>query len=69
MQANTQTHTAWRSKPNGDIAYVEWIGNGQQKGDRYSYTSDVSKAKAMTEAQCKAFCAYMKECATVGFWC
>lgn len=64
---NTQTHTAWRTLGNS-IGYVEWIGNGQQKGDRYSYTSDVNKAKPMTEAQCKAFCAYMKECCTVGFW-
>ena len=69
MQAITQTHTAWRSKPNGDISYVASIGNGQQKGDRYSYTGDESKAKPMTESQCRAFCAYMKECDTVGFWC
>lgn len=65
---NTQTHKAWRFFNDGSIGYVEWIGNGQQKGDRYSYVSDESKAKPMTEAQCRAFCAYMKECATVGFW-
>ena len=64
---NTQTHTAWRTL--GDsIGYVETIGNGQQKGDRYSYTQDHTKAKQMTEAQCRAFCAYMKDCSTVGFW-
>lgn len=65
---NTQTHTAWRMFNNGKIGYVEWIGNGQHKGDRYSYTSEESKAKPMTEAQCRAFCAYMKDCGTVGFW-
>lgn len=65
---NTATHTAWRNLGNS-IGYVETISNGQQKGDRYSYTSDLTKAKPMTEAQCKAFCAYMKDCATVGFWC
>ena len=65
---NTQTHTAWRMFNNGTIGYVEWIGNGQHKGDRYSYTSDESKAKPMTEAQCRAFCAYMKDCGSVGFW-
>ena len=61
------THTAWRFLANG-IAYVEWIGNGKQRGDRYSYTPDVDKAKKMTEAQCKAFCSYMRECAAVGYW-
>ena len=62
-------YKAWRYSNDGTPAYVEWIGNGQQKGDRYSYTSDESKAKPMTERQCKAFCSYMKECGTVGFWC
>ena len=65
---NTQTHTAWRMFNNDTIGYVEWIGNGQHKGDRYSYISEESKAKPMTEAQCRAFCAYMKDCGTVGFW-
>ena len=66
---NTQTqHTAWRSFNNGSIGYVESISNGQQKGDRYSYTGSVEKAKPMTEAQCRAFCVYMKECSSVGFW-
>jgi hypothetical protein len=63
----TPQHTAWRTLGNA-TAYVEWIGNGQQKGDRYSYTGDVNKAKQMTEKQCRDFCAYMRECATVGFW-
>jgi len=65
---NTQTHIAWRMFNNGTVGYVEWIGNGQHKGDRYSYTSDESKAKPMTAAQCRAFCAYMKDCNAVGFW-
>jgi hypothetical protein len=63
----TAHHTAWRTLGNR-IAYVEHIGNGQQRGDRYSYTGDVNKAKQMTEKQCRDFCAYMRECATVGFW-
>lgn len=67
MNTTTSTHHAWRTLGNA-TAYVEWIGNGQQKGDRYSYTGDVSKAKPMTEKQCRDFCAYMRECATVGFW-
>lgn len=66
---DTTNHTAWRMFNGGRIGYVEWVGNGQHKGDRYSYTSEEGKAKPMTEAQCRAFCAYMKECATVGFWC
>ena len=66
---NTQIHTAWRNKIDGSTLYVEHIGNGQHTGDRYSYTSEESKAKPMTEAQCRAFCVYMKDCATVGFWC
>lgn len=65
---STQTHTAWRTKADGSTWYVESVGNGQQQGDRYSYTDKVDQAKQMTEAQCRAFCAYMKDCATVGFW-
>lgn len=61
-------HKAWRFTPNGRLVYVEWIGNGQQKGDRYSYTSKEENAKAMTEHQCKLFCSYMRDCDTVGFW-
>lgn len=61
-------HTAWRVNLDGSIRYVEWVGNGQQRGDRYSYTSDESKAKPLTEAQCRAFCTYMQECGSVGFW-
>lgn len=61
-------HKAWRFAPNGSIMYVEWVGNGQQKGDRYSYTGDEAKAKPLTEQQCRAFCAYMRDCGTVGFW-
>lgn len=61
------THSAWRFTQS-KIAYVEWIGNGQQKGDRYSYTSNVDNAKKLTEAQARAFCKYMQDCGTVGFW-
>lgn len=69
MKTMKQTnHTAWRFFNNGQIGYVETISNGQQKGDRYSYTSSVEKAKYMTEEQAKAFCSYMKDCGTVGFW-
>jgi len=64
---NTARHTAWRTLGNR-TAYVEWIGNHQQIGDRYSYTSDVTKAKLMTEKQCRDFCAYMRTCDAVGFW-
>jgi len=62
------THRAWRFFNDGSIGYVQHIGNGQQKGDRYSYTSMQENAKPMTEAQCKAFCNYMKKCGTLGFW-
>lgn len=69
MLTNETTHKAWRHGHNGKPLYVLWIGNGQQKGDRYDYTTDESQAKPMTERQCRAFCNYMKECASVGFWC
>ena len=62
-----KTNTAWRFL-GGRVAYVEHVGNGQQKGDRYSYTSDESKAKQLTDKQCRDFCAYMRDCGTVGFW-
>lgn len=65
MQIN---HQAWRFFNDGSIGYVEHIGNGQQKGDRYSYTSKQENAKLMTENQCRQFCSYMKQCGTVGFW-
>lgn len=61
-------HYAWRSFSTGRAAYVEHISNGHQKGDRYSYTTDKNKKKLMTESQCKAFCSYMKDCGTKGFW-
>lgn len=60
-------HIAWRFLATGGPMYVEWIGNGQQQ-DRYSYTSDGEKAKKMTESQCRAFCTYMRECGTIGYW-
>lgn len=64
---HTASHTAWRSIGN-NTAYVEHVSNGQQRGDRYSYTDKLENAKQMTEAQCRAFCAYMKDCSSVGFW-
>ncbi len=57
---------AWRFFNDGTIGYVETITTGE--GDKYSYTSKEEKAKALTEKQCKAFCNYMKDCGTVGFW-
>lgn len=65
---NTATHTAWRFNNKGDVLYVEHAGNNQHGGDRYSYTTKEANAKKMTETQCRAFCKYMQECATVGFW-
>lgn len=65
--SNPAQHTAWRTLGNR-VAYVEWVGNGQQTGDRYSYTSDATKAKPLTEKQCRDFCAYMRDCGAVGFW-
>lgn len=61
-------HTSWIYTPANALLYVEHVSNGQQRGDRYSYTTDANQAKKMTEAQCKAFCSYMKDCASVGFW-
>lgn len=58
---------AWRylaDKP----AYVEHIGNGRHRGDRYSYTSNIKGAKSMTEKQAREFCKYMRDCGTIGFW-
>ncbi len=66
MLNNTHTHTAWRSIGNS-IGYVEAVNNSG-KGDKYSYTDKVDKALSMSEAQCKAFCNYMRQCDSVGFW-
>lgn len=59
-------HIAWRFSPQGNIMYVSGVHNG--KGDRYSYTSNQEDAYKMTEHQCRLFCSYMKDCATIGFW-
>ena len=61
-------HKAWRFMTNGESAYVESIRKPGEKGDKYTYTAEESKALEMTETQCKAFCKYMKDCGTVGFW-
>lgn len=66
MSNTTHIHQAWRSIGNG-IGYVEAINN-TGTGDKYSYTDKADKALLMTENQCKAFCSYMQQCATVGFW-
>lgn len=63
---NNKTHTAWRSIGSG-IGYVEAI-NTTGIGDKYSYTDKADNALLMSEHQCKTFCAYMKQCDTVGFW-
>lgn len=61
-----KNHTAWRWL-GVRLAYVESICQ-KGEGDKYSYTSDANKALLMSERECKAFCKYMHECATVGFW-
>lgn len=62
-------HNAWRFIGNNPILYVESFDwSPTRKGDPYSYTSEHSKALQMTEAQCRKFCKYMQECATVGYW-
>lgn len=59
------THTAWRHV--GKVAlYVQAVHNGA--GDRYSYTQDAKQAAQLTEHQCRLFCSYMRDCASVGFW-
>ena len=60
-------YTAWRFIRSMSPLYVESITYGK-RGDRYSYTTDVNKAFPMTLTQCRAFCAYMHECGTVGYW-
>ncbi len=59
-----RNHTAWRFIANS-VAYVESIG---KTGDKYAYTSNSENAMKLTEKQCKAFCKYMNECMTQGFW-
>lgn len=66
-QANDTNHTAWRFNFDGVPMYVEAI-NYSGKGDRYSYTSTEANALKITQAQARAFCAYMRDCSTVGFW-
>ena len=66
---NQASHNAWRfSGTSNAPLYVETVGNGQQAGDRYSYTTKQENAKLLTEKQCRDFCAYMKQCASVGYW-
>lgn len=65
-QQQDYSHTAWRFF-GMNIGYVQTLTVGGP-GDRYSYTNDASKARPMTAKQCRDFCAYMKECADVGFW-
>lgn len=60
-------HQAWRFNIDGAIRYVEEV-NYTGKGDRYAYTDKEANAAELTEDQCRKFCSYMKQCATVGFW-
>lgn len=65
---STATHIAWRFLPGkGGPRFVHTINRGKT-GDRYSYTIDGAEAKKLTEAQCRAFCSYMRKCASVGYW-
>lgn len=62
-------HTAWRFNQDGTPVYVESLRKDGEKGDLYSYTHNEQKALKLTERQCRDFCAYMRDCGTVGFWC
>lgn len=62
------SNIAWRFNVAGVPMYVEEIRRPDDKGDRYSYTEKVETALPMTEHQCRAFCAYMRACDSVGFW-
>ena len=64
-----RAHLAWRSNLQGVPMYVEAIRAPGERGDRYSYTSKEANALRLTDRQCRDFCAYMRDCATVGFWC
>lgn len=61
-------HKAWRFKISGEVTYVESIRKPGERGDKYTYTAEESKALEMTETQCKAFCKYMRDCDSIGFW-
>lgn len=66
-----RVHVAWRHTLKGSPMYVESIrkpGDRGDRGDRYNYTGSADKALKMTDRQCRDFCAYMRDCATVGFW-
>ena len=60
-------HTAWRFVSSGQPLYVEEI-NTTGKGDKYIYTQNADKALRMTQAQCRSFARYMKECDSVAYW-
>lgn len=60
-------HIAWRFVSNSQALYVEEI-NATGKGDKYSYTQNVDRALKMSEAQCKRFARYMRECDSVAYW-
>ena len=65
-----KVHKAWRHNPGktGQAMYVAGKRKEGDRGDRYHYTSKESDALLMSEFECRQFCKYMKECATVGFW-
>lgn len=58
---------AWRHI-NNQVLYVQAVHRSGGPGDRYSYTSDPSKAAALTLHQCRLFNTYMRDCASVGYW-
>lgn len=66
--SNANIHTAWRFNIAGQCLYVQEIRKSGERGDRYNYTDRADKALSMTEAQCRTFTRYMKECDSVGFW-
>ncbi len=60
---------AWRiNSIDKRVSYVETVQYGG-KGDPYSYTSKVDRAKLLTERQSKRFMSYMKACDTQGYRC
>lgn len=64
----TVDHNAWRFI-GGKCLYVEEVKNAHlARGDKYAYTTNQDKALPMTADECRAFCAYMNVCGTVGFW-
>ena len=51
---------AWRISPSGQALYVESVHN--DKGDRYSYTPDMRKARLLSIHECNRFVSYARQC-------